>query len=327
MVRGGTDTATLDPTRAAIAVAPASTQTMQRPLKILSDFDGVWTNQGPEADALDRFVAAELAALSGWALEQVEAELARFSAQMHETPHDHGWAPDGRISAYVDEDPLCRASALCRLLERSNDAKAVTLRGAVTAGGFDCMATFAERCFRAGTASFRKLHPPCIVDGAKAMLQRLLDAGAEVVIVSNSESEKIVGWLRAAGIDASDDASATVRVRGSAAKWQIGGSDEALEVGGRPVYVDRPRYREAIAAENPDLIIGDVFSLDLALPHVMRDAGDPTAPRRLVLRRHPHTPSWVLDDRAGGAIDHVVDQVAELAEIVRALAAGRRENA
>ena len=292
---------------------------MQRPPKILSDFDGVWTNQGPEAAELDRWMAAALAELCAWPVTRVQEELARFTEVMQQAPHDHGWAPDGRISAYVDEDPLCRPSALCRLLEQSSDPQAAVMRDAVARGGFDCMATFAEQCFRQGTAAFRLEHPPCIVEGAKSMLEQLLALGAEVVIVSNSETEKIVDWLRAAGIDAGDDPSASVRVRGSAAKWKLGSTDETLHVAGRPIYVDRPRYRETIAAENPDLIIGDVFSLDLALPHVMRTAGNPTAPRKLVLRRHPHTPKWILDDRAHGAIDHVVDQVGDLAEIVRSL--------
>jgi phosphoglycolate phosphatase-like HAD superfamily hydrolase len=292
---------------------------MHRPLKILSDFDGVWTDQGPEADALDRFVAVELAALTGWSLDRVQETLSRFSARMHDAPHHHGWAPDGRISAYVDEDPLCRPSALCRLVEQSSDPDAEALRSAVATGGFDCMASFAERCFRRGTAAFREEHPPCIVDDARSMLEALFEAGAEVVVVSNSETEKIVGWLRSAGIDAGDHDEARVRVRGSAAKWQLGHTDAALEIGGRSIYVDRPRYRDAILAEDPDVIIGDVFSLDLALPHVMRTQGNPAAPRRLVLRRHPHTPRWVLDDRAGGAIDDVVDRVGELADIVRSL--------
>lgn len=77
------------------------------------------------------------------------------------------------------------------------------------------------------------------------------------------------------------------------------------------------RYRAAIEEEDPDLVIGDVFSLDLALPHVMRREGNPAAPSKLILRRHPHTPRWVLDTRAGGAIDVVVDDVAELLGLVR----------
>ena len=69
-------------------------------------------------------------------------------------------------------------------------------------------------------------------------------------------------------------------------------------------------------------MIGDVFSLDLALPHVMRQARE-IAPQ-LALRRHPHTPSWVLDSRADGAIDLVVEQLDGLVEPVRTLARSRR---
>jgi hypothetical protein len=74
-------------------------------------------------------------------------------------------------------------------------------------------------------------------------------------------------------------------------------------------------------SERPQLVIGDVFSLDLALPHVLRARNHPAAPRELVLRRHPHTPSWVLDGRAGGAIDRIVDDVADLLAVVE----GRRD--
>jgi hypothetical protein len=107
-------------------------------------------------------------------------------------------------------------------------------------------------------------------------------------------------------------------VRGSASKWLIG-SDAAIDIAGRRIFVDRPRYRAAIEAEEADLVVGDVFSLDLALPHVMRTHGMAAAPRSLVLRHHPHTPSWVRDTAAGGAIDHMVAGLAELPAIVAAL--------
>jgi len=82
------------------------------------------------------------------------------------------------------------------------------------------------------------------------------------------------------------------------------------------VLVDRPRYREAIERERPVLVIGDVFSLDLALPHAMRTHGHPAAPRTLALRRHRHTPPWILESRAAGAIDHVVDRFGDLAAVI-----------
>ena len=87
-------------------------------------------------------------------------------------------------------------------------------------------------------------------------------------------------------------------------------------MGGRSIFVDRPAYRTLVADEAPDVIIGDVFSLDLAMPHVMRREAAVGAPRVLALRRHTHTPSWVLDGRADGAIDVVVDQVGDLADSI-----------
>jgi hypothetical protein len=38
-----------------------------------------------------------------------------------------------------------------------------------------------------------------------------------------------------------------------------------------------------------------------------------------VLRRHDHTPRWVLDGRADGAIDDVVSDLRDLAEIARSM--------
>jgi hypothetical protein len=108
-------------------------------------------------------------------------------------------------------------------------------------------------------------------------------------------------------------------VRGQAGKQVLGPGDDHLVLAGRRIGVDRPRYRAVLEEERPDLVIGDVFSLDLALPHVLRRARAPGAPRMLVLRRHPHTPKWVLDTRADGAIDRVVDDVAELPALVESL--------
>lgn len=291
---------------------------MRRPFKILSDFDGVWTNQAVEAVCVRRFAIGALAAATGATTRAVEADYAAFAREVSGSPGDHGWAPDGRISAYVDEDPLCECSAVCRFLDLANDAIASRYRDAVLLR-YPSMGVFGEHCFHSGTALFRAEHPPCIVADAKPMLHALHEVGAELVVVSNSATEKLVAFFAAAGIHAADhegDAPGELRVRGAAGKWFLGETDRAIEVGGRKVHVDRPRYRALVADEQPALIIGDVFSLDLALPHVMRTDGDPGAPRALVLRRHAHTPAWVLGDRAGGAIDAVVDHVGELVDVI-----------
>jgi phosphoglycolate phosphatase-like HAD superfamily hydrolase len=273
------------------------------PFKILSDFDGVWTDQANEAAAVRAFAIDELARVCAVHRRQAEDEYDAFARIMTATPHEHGWAPDGRITAYVDEDPLCETSSIAHW------------RDAIVAAGFATVHAFSEHVFHGGVALFRSEHPPWIVPGARAMLDSLHERGAELVIVSNSSSEKLVDFFQSVGIDASEDDGHELRVRGSAGKWKLGG-DATITVGGRTIFVDRPAYRALVADEAPDVIIGDVFSLDLAMPHVMRQDAAAGAPRVLALRRHSHTPSWVLDHRADGAIDVVVDQVGDLADSI-----------
>ncbi len=287
-----------------------------RPFKILSDFDGVWTDQNTEANSIEQFAIAELARLRGVEAADAAADYRGFVNVVHAAPAEHGWAPDGRITAYVDEDPLCECSAICCYLGNATTGTAAIYREAMFSGAFADAAAFAEHCFHGGIARHRELHPPGIVPDAQTVLATLRDLGIELVVVSNSTSEKLIRFFAHAGINAGEGRGHELRVHGSAAKWKLGEATPTLNIGGRRIYADRPRYRATIAEEAPDLVIGDVFSLDLALPHIMRQAGDAGAPQTLVLRRHAHTPAWVLDTRADGAINAVVDGVAELPGVV-----------
>lgn len=287
---------------------------MVHAFKILSDFDGVWTDAELEAAALSRQLAESCAALLGLDLSSVEADLAAFRREVQAAPHAFGWAPDGRISAFADEDPLCEVAGLCALVAAAERGHARRYRDAIEAR-WPSVQVFAEHGFVTAMTRFRAEHPPTIAPDARDQLHAVTEAGAEVVVVSNSEPAKLEAWFGAAGIDAGEGPGHELRIRGSAGK-QVLGSDLAIDVRGRRVHVDRPRYREAIEQERPHLVIGDVFSLDLALPHAMREHGHPAAPRTLALRRHRHTPAWILEDRAAGAIDHVVDRFGDLADLV-----------
>jgi FMN phosphatase YigB (HAD superfamily) len=294
-------------------------------VKILSDFDGVWTDQAFEAAEVKLYLEAEAARLAGVSADRARAHFERFDAIVKASPHAFGWAPDRRITAYVDEDPFCEANSIAGYIAGADgDADAARYREAVLAAGHPSVSAFADRCFVAATSAFRAQHPPALVPRAAEMLRELTRLDAEVVVVSNSTAEKIVGWFREIGVDARAEPGGELRVRGSAAKFALGPSDDSIEVGGRRIFVDRPKYRAILEGERPEVVIGDVFSLDLALPHVMRAAGHAAAPRELVLRRHPHTPRWVLDSRANGAIDRVVDSIGELAASVARLSDARR---
>lgn len=287
---------------------------MESPFKILSDFDGVWTEADLEAAALHRQLVESCAALLQLDQPSVEADLAAFRRDVQAEPHAFGWAPDGRISAFSDEDPLCEIAGLCALVAAATAGQARRYREAIETR-WATVQEFAEHGFQTAMARFRAEHPPSIAHDARAQLQAVTDAGAHVVVVSNSEPGKLSAWFGAVGIDAGEGPGHELRIRGSAGKQVLGG-DSTIDVSGRRVHVDRPRYREAIEQERPTLVIGDIFSLDLALPHAMREDGHPAAPRMLALRRHRHTPAWILRDHAAGAIDHVVERFGDLSTVV-----------
>lgn len=287
---------------------------MARPLKILSDFDGVWTEAELEARALHEQLVEGCVELLGRSHAAVRSDLEAFGHEVRARPQAYGWAPDGRISAFADEDPLCEIAGLCALVAWAEHGLAHRYRAAIESR-WPSVQAFAEHGFVAAMTRFRAEHPPSIAADARDQLHAVTERGAEVVVASNSDAGKLVAWFAAAGIDAGEGPGHELRVRGSAGKQVLGG-DHAIEICGRRVHVDRPRYREAIEQERPALVIGDIFSLDLALPHVMREDGHPAAPRTLALRRHRHTPAWILEDRAAGAIDHVVDRFGDLAAVL-----------
>ncbi len=288
--------------------------------KILSDFDGVWTDQAIEAECVKLYLAAEAARLAGVPANRALADFRAFEVRVLERPERYGWAPDGRITAYVDEDLFCVANSIAALIAEGEVERTEIYRDAILDGGHASVPAFADRCFLSATASYREQHPPALVPRAKEHLEALGEAGAEIVVVSNSPADKIIRWFRAVGVDAGERAGHLLRVRGEAGKQTLGSGGDVLRVAGREIHVDRPRYRAVLEEERPDLVIGDVFSLDLALPHVLRERGLPGAPRTLVLRGHDHTPEWVRRELVGAAIDHELGGVEQLVPLVRALA-------
>lgn len=288
-------------------------------MKILSDFDGVWTDQALEAESVKLWMEAEASRLAGVSPDRTREDFAVFEAAVRAMPAEYGWAPDGRITAFVDEDPFCITNALSSYVDRARDARAAAYRKGILAGGFASMTAFADDCFHRGMAAFRRDHPAAIVPHAGEIIGALHAAGVEVVVVSNSPAEKIAAWFGAVGVDAGPAAGHDLRVIGEAGKQVLGLRDDLIELGQRSIHVDRPRYRRILEAENPDLVIGDVFSLDLALPYVLRSEGHAIAPQTLVLRVHPHTPEWVRDLNQDGPIDAIVEDVAALVDLATRL--------
>lgn len=273
-------------------------------MKILSDFDGVFTT--PEGEAAS--CAAYLDELLG-----DRALLAALRAEVSSAPERHGWmvSDSGRtvISAYADEDPyIYNNGVVAALYERGPAAVLTRLRDS----GFVKYSDLSIHCFEEGTRRYRAAHASHAEEAALARVAQWLSAGHEVVIVSNSSTDRIEAILRGGGFEPGQRG---LRVRGNALKFRLGDQPTALPAqasfGARPIALRRPSFWKILSEELPNAFIGDVLSLDLALPAAARRTDPRFAGLRLFLRRRGYTPAWVLDACRDAAID-VVEALPEL---------------
>lgn len=272
-------------------------------MKLLTDFDGVLTAQDAEAEA----VGARLAEIVA------EAELLRrLRAAVRASPERHGWIAGGELACYADEDPYVFHNAVASAVYASGDRSLDRLR----ALGLATAEHLATRCFEEGTRRYREANASHVLPEAVDAVRRFLAAGHEVVVVSNSSTERVRALLAAADLE---PGTRGLRVRGGARKFVLGGEPASVathgEFGGRRVALRRPHYFEILAEERPDAVIGDVLSLDVALPLALRRAGGPFASMRCHLKRHPHTPDWSL--RA--CVEHGGEPVDSLARLAAKL--------
>ena len=287
-------------------------------MRILSDFDGVWTNQQDEARFAQVWLANEVAALVGFTAEEALRDFDAFYALSMGEPGRNGWAPDGRVTGFVDEDPALSTGSVAYWLEQGGEhpvggsCRAEAWRSGLRYAGYASVEDFASSQFHPAMASFRVEHGHALVEGASEIVDRMVSEGHELVFVSNSPVEKLREMLGAEGIGSGDQ----VRVIGDAKKWLIRNDQPRVSVDGREVYMDRPHYEAILLDVQPDLVVGDVASFDLALPAYMRWQGRLSADLRLVLRRSANSSKWALDQaESTGAlclVDEIIDSVGEL---------------
>lgn len=280
------------------------------PLHFLSDFDGVWTEPTRELQAVHDTVIGELARLGGWNREQAEAHYAEFGQRVLETPERFGWRIDGQVSSYVDEDVFALPTAIGQYIDEAPCAVTARLRSALL-GEWETVLAFLDHCYHSTCDRFRALHKHDLAPGAERVLRWLLEHGVTICFATNAPAGKVIDWFAHHGIQVAnaretEPGSRQLRVYGRAGKQWLGDSGATIDVGGRQIAVDRPQYREILESERPDAVVGDVFSLDLALPAYLRAEGLPGGPRGIGLMHMRHTPDWV-QGAVGGAPGHCID--------------------
>lgn len=269
-------------------------------MKLLSDFDGVWTNPAAEARAQGEYLDSTLIEWAATAERAATAEwLARARAATLAEPTRYGWAPGGRISAFADEDPFSPHSALLHYLHlhQADDARAAALCAAIEAHGFAGLEAFGGEAHAKGVQRAVAARGPGILPAAADAGRRLLARGVEIVVVSNSGTDKLAAWFDHAGVPQRvhpERAKGALRLRGSARKFVLEGPErEPVMLGATRVDVARPFYDAILRDERPDAVVGDVFSLDLALPLALRRREPEFAALRLLWIIHDYTPEWL----------------------------------
>jgi len=258
---------------------------------LLSDFDGVFTEPQAEAASVTAYIEAQVADRAG---EAGLAELEEARAAVRAEPTAHGWFYDGVLSAYADEDPYIFNNATAAAIYAADGALAAALRE----GGFETHDAFSMACFTAGTEAWRAANSTHLLPEAVEALERFLAKGWEVVVVSNSSPERVASILSERGI--SEASHPGLSLKGGALKFGISpipqfGVPQSAAFGAREVRLDRGHYLNIIDAVKPHAVIGDVLSLDLALPAQIRDVIPEAKELQVFLKQNDYTPAWTLE--------------------------------
>jgi len=301
------------------------------PLHLLSDFDGVWTEPTREMHAVHDTVVGELARLSGFERAAMEEIYAGFGQQILAAPEGYGWQIDGKMSSYVDEDFFALPTAVGQFIDQAPCPVSAALRAAVLQEWQTVMA-FLDHCYHSTCDRFRALNKHDLAPGAERVLSWMLEHKLTICFATNAPAGKVIDWFAHHGYEVADaretEPGATpLRVYGRAGKQWLGPSGASIEVGGRTVQVDRPQYREILEREQPDAVVGDVFSLDLSLPAALRAGGSPGAPQALGLMHMRHTPEWLqraVGPAPEGWVDWLVPHVTALPRLLAQLEARPR---
>jgi len=266
-------------------------------MRIVMDFDGIYTDPSEEGEACsrhfrDKILSLRLKSVGLETLEKVESWLGELRVRQSQKPFAFGWRSEGRVSAFSFEDPFIRNIGLADFLDHLveiGDEKATTVLQHLSK--VEKIKNFGELSEWAFLQLNLKKRPD---PGAKKWVEDTLRAGHEVIIVSNSATGKIEEFLNQNGY-APD---LRPKVRGGARKFGLGNHPRTMLIHeGEKIEIDtdRPLYEEALMELSPDAVIGDVFCLDLSLPIRLKREGKLAFKGGIFYRYRDYTPPKMID--------------------------------
>lgn len=276
--------------------------------KLISDFDGIWTNQEQEAEFVWNFILNKTSELSGIPTNEVNDLLNHCKKEMSSEPWEYGWFYEGKIAAYFGEDPFGDNNAVFDYINRAASKtshsrfrqRIYEIKESIL-NNYQSLADFSEYCFKESTADFKikgKLKP---IENANDIIRELNSSGVEIVVASNSRTEKIEHLFTKAGLRVTNQFSikrSRLHAMGGAGKFKIDDSfsllPESINLDGKfRVNLRRPSYYKILLEEKPDYVLGDVFSLDIALPLWLSMNDKDFSGLKVIQKIQPHTPAWV----------------------------------
>ena len=274
-------------------------------MRVMSDFDGVFTDPAGEAEAVG---ARQLEVLTEVLGDEAADLVQSVRDEVRRNPMENGWISEGLLSCYADEDPYVFHNAVSAKVFGREGAHVSKLKEA----GFDNHDALSMRCFEQGTSRYRDQNETHLLDEAVEALQAMLDEGWNVTIVSNSSTDRVARILSDLGVGHD-----RVPLRGGAKKFVVTAErhevDEFGTYGERKVRLRRGHYFDILQDEKPDAVIGDVLSLDLALPAHLRSRDGWAKDMKVHLKRNAYTPAWSLEaaERTGMRIVRTVGEMVD----------------
>jgi hypothetical protein len=294
-------------------------------MKILTDFDGVLTEQTDEANRVRAIFISGLAKFGNITEEQALEFVSSAESAIAKDPFKNGWRWGSRLSAFCDEDLFIKNIGVSAYMDASaadQNASLQAIQINLAEHGFDSIGALNQDAYYKMTEETMQESKKPVDAHTQAVLKHYLDQGTEIVVVSNSGTERVIDILRGADLDPADHAKspdAQFRVRGDAKKFALGDSPENIQINDITFDVDRPSFLTILADEKPDAVIGDVFSLDLALPiYLSQSQPEHFSNLQVFLRTQHYTPKWsreiMTSHKEENASLHLLDELPHLIE-------------
>lgn len=302
-------------------------------IKIVSDFDGIWTDQKDEAGYVWNYIVNAVSDIADISLKEASEFLDECRTEMNKHPENYGWKWGRLTAAFYHEDPYGDNNAIFDFIANAVIAGSLgerikKVRDVLNERYNKKIPDFSQECFTISTGKYKSEGKLRAVDNAAGIVKELTDLNCEIVVASNSSTDKIKYLFTKAGVKISGDPlgkRSAVHARGDASKFKLFESDwtieESLDISENiKVPLRRSSYFNILLEEKPDFVIGDVFSLDIALPLYLR-MNDPRFKNlKVVQRLQEYTPQWVRDHLVRNeykGIAFTVEHVKELPSVIK----------